>query len=572
MFFLYFCTNQRIIVMKNFCALRGETILKRLNASVLWTVLLLYSWLLTPLAAMAQSEWDNYKPTNNKYVTLNQTNLPIVFINLRGQRLAGKWEDRYIAAQMKIIQNPEGQLNYGDTLAHPGQQVDYEGWIAIKYRGNSSFDASEKKPYAFRTLETNVLPDDGGKKQKVSILGMGKDNKWAVIAPFSDKVMFRDVLSFDLARPWMDFVPQAKMCEFIIDGTYYGVYAIAERVSNGKQRLNLHDPGDDGGDLTGDYLVEIDRADDPYYPSRFRPWTDFNGSQAYGMVIKYQYKSPEEEDFASLPAGTKVALNNQIHFMEHSFTGADYADPEKGYRKFIDVTSFIDYMLSTEVSKNIDGYRLSTNLYKYSDTRAANEGLDARWKMSLWDFNIAWGNADYYQGGSTEGWHYTFNMRERYDDCQVPFYWYQMLNDSSYVDEMKQRWTAYRHANYSDERIMATVDSLALLLTAGGAAARNQQAWGAIGRYVWPNNYVGNSYQDEVDYLKNWIQGRLAFMDENLVLPDAPTGITETSAQDGRKGGVTAIYDAAGLRLDRMQRGLNIIRYGDGSTRKVWMR
>ena len=61
-------------------------------------------------------------------------------------------------------------------------------------------------------------------------------------------------------------------------------------------------------------------------------------------------------------------------------------------------------------------------------------------------------------------------------------------------------------------------------------------------------------------------------MDENLVLPDAPTGITETSAQDGRKGGVTAIYDAAGLRLDRMQRGLNIIRYGDGSTRKVWMR
>ena len=92
---------------------------------------------LTSLIVSAQSEWDNYKPTNNKYVQLTQTNLPIVFINLQGQRLASRWEDRYIAARMKIINNGEGNLNYGDTLAHPDQTVDYEGWIAIKYRGNS---------------------------------------------------------------------------------------------------------------------------------------------------------------------------------------------------------------------------------------------------------------------------------------------------------------------------------------------------------------------------------------------------------------------------------------------------
>ena len=424
----------------NTAAIAGKRVYDHISCLLLLTMAL---FAFCPFSVQAQSEWDNFKPTKNRYVKLNQTNLPIVFINLQGQRLASKWEDRYIAARMKIIHNGDGRLNYGDTVAHPDQQVDYEGWIAIKYRGNSSFNNSEKKPYAIRTLESNVLPDDGGKKAKVQILGMGKDNKWAVIAPFSDKVMFRDVLSLELARPWMDFVPQARMCEFIIDGTYYGVYAFAERVSKGKQRLNLHDPGEDGGDLTGDFLVEIDRDDDPYYPSRFRPWKDFNGTQTWGKTIKYQYKSPEEDEFADLPAGTKVALNNEIHRMENSFNGDNYTDPENGYRKYIDVTSFIDYMLSTEVSKNIDGYRLSTNLYKYSATRAANEGLDARWKMSLWDFNIAWGNADYYQGGSTEGWHYTFNIREQNDDCQVPFYWYRMLNDDTYVDQMKQRWTRF---------------------------------------------------------------------------------------------------------------------------------
>lgn len=537
-----------------------------------WIILLVFMYGFLP-TSKAQSEWDNFKPTKNKNVKLTQTNLPIVFINLQGKRLASRWEDRYVVARMKVIQNGEGQLNYGDTVIHPNQQADYDGWIAIKYRGNSSFNNSEKKPYAIRTLESNVLPDDGGKKQKVKILGMGKDNKWAVIAPFSDKVMFRDVLTFDLARPWMDFVPQARMCEFIIDGTYYGVYAFAERVSKGKQRLNLHDPGTDGGDLSGDFLVEIDRPDDPYYLSKYKPWTDFNGSRAWDKTIKYQYKSPDEEDFAELPAGTKEALNNEIHRMETVFAGANYADAENGYRKYIDVTSFIDYMLSTELSKNIDGYRLSTNLYKYSATRAQEEGLDSRWKMSLWDFNIAWGNADYYQGGSTDGWHYTFNIRERYDDCQVPFYWYQLLNDDYYVEQMKKRWTAYRHANYSDERIMATVDSLVHLLTVEGAVTRNQQAWGAMGRYVWPNNYVGANYQAEVNYLKNWIKERLAFMDENLLLDEEePTGIEEIVADDGCRGRVVGIYNAAGVSIIHPQHGINIVRYEDGSIRKVRVR
>ena len=494
---------------------------------------------LVALSAKAQSEWDNYKPTRDQNVQLTQTNLPIVFIDLQGQRLASRWEDRYIAARMKIIHNGEGSLNYGDTLAHPDQTVDYEGWIAIKYRGNSSFDASDKKPYAFRTLESNVLPDDGGKKEKVKILGMGKDNKWAVIAPFADKLMFRDVLSFDLARPWMDFVPKARMCEFIIDGTYYGVYAIAERVSSGKQRLNLHDPGEDDGDLTGDYLVEIDRADDPYYASQYCPWTDFNGTQNYGKTIKYQYKSPEQEDFADLPEGTKAALDNEIYKMETSFTKDNYADFETGYRKYIDVISFIDYMLATEVSMNVDGYRLSTNLYKYSETRAQNDGLDSRWKMSLWDFNIAWGNANYYGGEKTNLWQYAFNTRESWDDNQVPFYWFRMVKDPTFMEQVKQRWAEYRQGSYSDERLMSTVDSLATLLTSQGAVDRNQQAWGIIGRQVWPNYYVGHTYQEELSYMKGWITNRLAFMDMHL-LPKEPIYTIPLEVSDGWNGDVIA--------------------------------
>ena len=83
---------------------------------------------------------DNYPPTRNASVKFTETNLPIVFINVDGKMI--QREDR-ITAKIKIIDNGEGKTNYADLTAHPDQKVDYEGYISIKYRGNSSFNSSE---------------------------------------------------------------------------------------------------------------------------------------------------------------------------------------------------------------------------------------------------------------------------------------------------------------------------------------------------------------------------------------------------------------------------------------------
>ena len=100
--------------------------------------------LLLSSAALAQSSAENnYLPTYNQDVTLTETNLPIVFIDLCGQTIPDKGQGE-IAAHMRIIHNGDGQVNYSDTVAYPNQTVDYDGWIEIKYRGNTSFDASEE--------------------------------------------------------------------------------------------------------------------------------------------------------------------------------------------------------------------------------------------------------------------------------------------------------------------------------------------------------------------------------------------------------------------------------------------
>ena len=176
--------------------------------------LLLLSLLLS--SSVCAQRADNYKP-DNKNVVFTETNLPIVFINTQGQMID---RDNRITAKMKIIDNGEGELNYMDT-----------GYIDLKYRGNSSFTNSDKKPYAIRALDKPL--EDGGKKQKVSMLGMGKDNDWALLAPYADKSMIRDVFAFTLAKPFFEYVPTGKYCEMIMDGTYYGVFIFSERVRKG---------------------------------------------------------------------------------------------------------------------------------------------------------------------------------------------------------------------------------------------------------------------------------------------------------------------------------------------------
>lgn len=453
------------------------------------------------IAYAQNTDIGNFKPDNKK-VAFTETNLPIVFIDTQNQMIE---RENRITAKMTIIDNGEDQPNYMDTLKHPNQTTNYIGYIDLKYRGNSSFTNSDKKPYAIRALDKPL--EEGGKKQKVSILGMGKDNDWALLAPFADKSMIRDVFAFTLARPFFEYVPTGRYCEMIMDGTYYGVFIFSERVRKGKNRIDLPDPGDSDDELTGGYHLEVDRDDEPVYYSKHAP-VDSKGNTIQGKRISFQYKNMDKDEF------TENQLNyihGYIDAFENSLASEDYKNPETGYRKYIDVTSFIDYMLSTEFCHNVDGYRLSTNLYKYRDS------TDPRFKTSLWDMNLGFGNADYNDGWRTDTWAYNFNDIAWNDNQLVPFWWYKLLKDDSFMKEVKEHWALYRDTSYSDENIEQTIDSLTILLNAKGAQERNSQAWPRWGQYVWPNKYIATSYNDEISYLKSWIKERLIFMDKALL-------------------------------------------------------
>ena len=294
--------------------------------------------------------YDNYKP-DNKTVELTETNLPIVFINTKGKMID---RDLRIDADMSIIYNGENKLNYKDTIKYKDQNFDYKGKIGLRYRGNSSFNASDRKPYSIKTQK------DNGKKLSVSLLGIGADSDWVLLAPYSDKSMIRDVLIYTLSKENFEYTPELKFCELILDDVYYGVFMLGSRIRAGKNRIDIEEPGFSGDNLTGGYMVEVDRNDEEhYYTSIFYSTT--SSGELKDQRTFFQYKYPEYQDMTP----TQLSyLHNSITTFEASFSGSYYTDPVKGYRKYADIQSFINYMISTEFTRNTDGYRLSTPLYK----------------------------------------------------------------------------------------------------------------------------------------------------------------------------------------------------------------
>ena len=128
----------------------------------------------------------------------------------------------------------------------------------------------------------------------------------------------------------------------------------------------------------------------------------------------------------------------------------------------------------------------------------------------FWDYNLAFGNADYCSGGITSGWEVNGGCGDN-----NPFWFERLLDDTIYQNRLKCRWEYLRDRSFHEDSIFNFIDSIALYLS--DSQQRNFQKWDILGTYVWPNFYIGNSYQDELIFIKTWLSARLAWIDNNIV-------------------------------------------------------
>ncbi len=408
------------------------------------------------------------------------SNLPIVVIDTRGGAVG---ENAYTDIVVETILTTDGRARLTDP-------AEFAGRGGLKIRGSSS-RGFPKKQWAMETL------DEYGADRNVSLLGMAPESDWVVYAPYSDKSLIRNYLSYDWSNQIGMWAVDTRLCELfyktgtgaLTSGHYHGVYVLMEKIKRGNDRVDVErlGPADAAEpEVTGGYIFKKDRLDPG--DSGFRT--------SRGQTLAYVY--PKERE---IPSAQSTYLRGALNAFESALYGANFTDPEIGYAGHADPQSFVEHHILVEVTKNIDGYRLSTFFHKPRNGRI--------FSGPIWDYNLSLGNADYLQGWQPQGWYYPQLGADAYP------YWPRMFQDREFQQRYIDTWQDLREDEFATEKLLTQVDEITAHLEE--SQVRNFDRWRILGTRVWPNWYIADTYAQEITFMKDWLQQRLAWMDSNYL-------------------------------------------------------
>ena len=385
------------------------------------TILLLFAMLATMTIAAQDKPHESQRVliANDISDTSPDTNLPTIAITTSTPLNAQK----KVPAHMKT----EG----------------YDGPIGIKLRGNSSLGFNQKK----YTLETR---DADGKELDVSLLGMPTHSDWVLLAPYNDVSMIRDPLAFQLWRAMGHWGPRTVMCELTMDGEYRGIYILTEAIKRGKDRVNINKLTKSdtiGRDVTGGYLLRIDTFSDD--EATFTSKVPGIGEGNMSSEVIWSCFYPKKKN---LQSEQLAYIQNYIDTVEQVIQSDVFADPEKGYARYIDVPSFVDYFIHTELSLNADGYKRSA--YFYKEKQRADGTGGKLFAGPVWDYNLAYGNANFANANNLEAWCF-----EGASNNPTPAMWQRLLQDPVFRKAVKERYQELRKNVLSNEAINTYIDN-----------------------------------------------------------------------------------------------------------------
>ena len=385
----------------------------------------------------------------------------------------------------------------------------YNGHIGIELRGSTSQIFFDKKSYGVETWDQN------GNDIDIALAGFPAEEDWIFHGPFSDKSLIRNALIYDMSNKIGQYASRTRFFEMKLNGEFQGTYLLMEKIKRDKNRVDIEKLESNDNDpnlISGGYIIKIDKTTgessshgDYNEKISFYSKYDPNGEEGKDKKIFFLYDVPSPEKISK---EQKIYIQSYINSFEEALLSNDFSDTKTGYQQFIDVDSFVDFFLLNELSHNPDAYRLSTYMHKKRNGKL---------KMGpIWDFNIAFGNVNYCKGEDVNNWIFKYNDYCPDDFWLVPFWWSKLLNDPYFANKVKSRWQELRQNELSDKLIFGKIDLLISELETSDAIKRNFERWPILGQWIWPNSYVGTTYESEINYLKNWLSQRLTWMDSNI--------------------------------------------------------
>lgn len=354
----------------------------------------------------------------------------------------------YVNAHMKLTEDVKTR-GAGDVL---------EADLQIKGRGNSTWGVSTwpKKPYRLKFNE------------KVSLLGEHKDRSWVLLANFADKSAIRNHVAFYMGKiSNLEYTSSSHFVELFLNGRYDGTYEVCEKIKISNHRVAV---GDDG------FLLEVDTRAPEESDSRY--------FYVYSLDNPVNIKEPETQ----YGDANFNYIEDYLNKVDVALYGYNFTDPDKGWKAYMDMDSFVDWYLINEIAHNTDGQMFTSCFMSLK--------RGGKLKMGpLWDFDLAFGNTDYWARGPEGFW---------IKDAD----WFKRLfEDPVFVNRVKERFD-YFYGRLPD--IMREIDATGEYLKYSAAA--NEKRWHVFYNYGVPNVEIWGKYQNEVQSVKEYIRTRMDWL------------------------------------------------------------
>lgn len=355
------------------------------------------------------------------------------------------------------------------------ESSEYIGMGEVKGRGNRSWK-QPKKSYSIKLNEAFPLLD------------LADTRKYAIVANYDDRSMMKNYITYRAGAllNGIDYMPGCEFVDVYLNGIYNGVYLLVERIDPENEAFGMDEPMS-MENMDGDVFIEKDinaKADSindivfdcPYWANQSKDC----------FVLKYPDLGSESEIIEAINY-----LNSYMIDVDNAIMGRSNIP----YTQYIDVDSWVDFIIMQEISKNVDG-NLKTSCYMYK-----NANSDKLYMATLWDFDCAYGGAN---------WDNADLLHNAYVDCPTgtgvtdfmtinsscPWFYFLYTNYPEFREAIENSYAEYRETVVME--LKRLINEQAAYLTK--ASKHNSEVWEC-------------DFAKEVSDLKDWLNCRIDWLD-----------------------------------------------------------
>jgi hypothetical protein len=299
--------------------------------------------------------------------------------------------------------------------------------------------------------------------EKVPLAGLPESKKFILNANYIDKTFMRHVLCYDLYRemnPEKNAAPLCKYTNLTIDSIYNGLYVLMQHIDAN--------------------MLGLDKSD------------------TMAMLFKEPpvFKNDTSTDYdQKFPKKKKCDMSLYMDEFKNFLFNADDATFAKEIDKRIDIENVIDWHILLLFSNGEDGLKKNFFLYKKDSSTP--------YRIALWDCDHSFG-----RDGDNE-----LNLMRSEIDCNRNI----MLKRLSEIPEIGyEKRLCKRYKELRDSKIISTEHIDEKIAEYNSIIQEDVERNFAIWPINSPNYFDDNTYEQELEIIRKFVEMRLPQLDEQL--------------------------------------------------------